>query len=92
MLSSAQKRSLSAKAHALKPVVLMGQQGLTEAVLKEIDRALLAHELIKIKLTGTDRAKKDSLGELIAQKTQATVIHIRGFLLTLYRQKLKEHS
>lgn len=89
-LTGDQKRNLSAKAHALKPVVLLGQHGLTPAVLNEIDHALQAHELIKVKLTGSDRDSKHALAEVIATKTQAEIIHIRGYLLTLYRKKLKD--
>ena len=90
MLTSSQKRSLSAKAHALKPVILLGQQGLTPAVLAETECALQAHELIKIKLTGSDRDSKYAIAEEIAKQLNASIIHIRGFLLTLYRQRPKD--
>jgi RNA-binding protein len=90
MLTGSKKRSLSAKAHALKPVVLLGQHGLTPAVMQEIERALHDHELIKIKLTGTDRESKYALADEIAKNTNASIIHIRGFLLTLYRQRPKD--
>ena len=89
-LTGDQKRSLSAKAHALKPVVLLGQHGLTPAVLNEIERALHDHELIKVKLTGSDRESKYALAEEIATQTRSTIIHVRGYLLTLHRPRPKE--
>jgi RNA-binding protein len=90
LLTGDQKRALSAKAHALKPVVLMGQHGLTPSVLSEIERALHDHELIKVRLTGSDRESKHTLAEEIASQTQSTVIHVRGYLLTLYLPRPKE--
>ena len=54
-LTSAERRSLRARAHTLKPVVQTGGQGLTEAVLAEVDIALEAHELIKLRLPGMPR-------------------------------------
>jgi len=58
MLTSAQRRALKARAHDLKPVVLLGAAGLTEMVLREIDRALGAHELVKVKVPGDDREQR----------------------------------
>ena len=50
ILTSAQRQALKARAHDLRPVVLLGAAGLTEMVLREIDRALVSHELIKVKV------------------------------------------
>jgi len=54
-LSNAEKKELRKKAHALKPVVMIGQHGLTDAVLAEIDLALNAHELIKVRVRGSEK-------------------------------------
>ena len=60
-LSNIKKKALKAKAHALKPSVIIGQHGLTEAVLAEIDVALNAHELIKVRIRGADKIKRTGL-------------------------------
>lgn len=57
-LSTKEILELKARAHHLNPVVMVGQQGLTEAVIKETDAALTAHELIKIRIFGDDRAER----------------------------------
>ena len=54
-LTSQERSALRARAHPLRPVVLLGDKGLTEAVIKEIDRNLTAHQLIKVKAAGEDR-------------------------------------
>lgn len=84
-LTPEQRKYLKAQAHALKPVVMIGTQGLTEAVVKETERALAAHELIKIRVLGDDRAVREQhLESLCATLDAAPVQHI-GKLLLLYR-------
>lgn len=80
-----QRKFLKAQAHALKPVVMIGAQGLTEAVVQETDRALKAHELIKVRVLGDDREAREAwLDELCTALDAAPVQHI-GKLLVLYR-------
>jgi RNA-binding protein len=86
MLSKLLKYELKARAHALKPVVLMGAKGLTPEVLAEIDHALLANELIKIKLTGVERADKQAVLDAITQATSADCVQLLGHVATLYRE------
>ncbi len=84
-LNLAQRKFLKSAAHHLKPVVMIGSQGLTEAVMQEASRALAAHELIKIRVLGDDRdAREAYLAELCAALNAAPVQHI-GKLLLLYR-------
>jgi RNA-binding protein len=84
-LTPEQRKYLKAQAHVLKPVVMIGTQGLTEAVVKESERALAAHELIKIRVLGDDRAVREQhLETLCATLDAAPVQHI-GKLLLLYR-------
>ncbi len=86
--SPAQIRSeFKAKAHSLKPVVLLGNKGLTEAVIAEIDAALTAHELIKIKISGQDTKTQEATVQAILEKTQASLIQTMGHTVTLHRQK-----
>lgn len=84
-LSSAQRSELRAQAHNLNPVVSIAENGLTEAVLKEIDLNLNAHELIKIRVYGDSRENRLAyLEQICAQLNAATVQHI-GKLLIVYR-------
>ncbi len=84
-LSSAQRRELRAQAHNLNPVVSIAENGLTESVLKEIDRCLTAHELIKIRVYGDSRDDRLAyLEQICADLGAANVQHI-GKLLVVYR-------
>jgi RNA-binding protein len=84
-LGPEQRKFLKAQAHALKPVVMIGSQGLTDAVIQETARALAAHELIKIRVLGDDRdAREAYLAELCTVLNASPVQHI-GKLLLLYR-------
>ena len=76
---------LRGQAHGLDPVVLLGANGLTDAVLKEIDRALLAHELIKIRVPGDEREEREAIYNEIADKLNAARIQMIGKLLVLWR-------
>ena len=67
-LSNLEKKALRAKAHSLKPSVMIGQHGLTEAVLAEIDMRLNAHELIKVRIRGVQiKIKRTGLCEQMEQ-------------------------
>jgi RNA-binding protein len=79
------RRALRARAHHLHPVVTVGQHGLTPAVLREIDVALKAHELIKVRVFSDDRhARSALLDEICAALGAAPVQHL-GKLLVLWR-------
>ncbi len=84
-LHSKQKQHLKSVAHALKPVVILGNNGLTKTLLAEIDQALNHHELIKIKIATTDREDLNLMAEAIVQKTGASHVALIGRILTLYR-------
>ena len=81
------KKELKARAHALKPVVLLGDKGLTDAVLAEIENALAYHELIKIKIPSQDRELRDKVALKIADTLKAELVQGMGQIFTLYRQK-----
>lgn len=85
MLKKSFKYQLKAKAHALKPVVLLGAKGLTPAVIQETEQTLLANELIKIKLTGVDRKDKIQVIDTLCVALQAEFIQLIGNIATLYR-------
>ena len=84
-LGQSARKALKARAHHLDPVVLIGDAGLTPAVLREIDSALKSHELIKVRMSGDDRDVRSAAYESIcAELLCAPVQHI-GKLLVLYR-------
>lgn len=85
-LDSAQKRRLRAAAHNLKPVVMVGNQGYTEAVGKAIDEALTTHELIKVRLRGMDTDDKKSTIAAICDQFDAHHIASIGGIVVLYRE------
>ncbi len=80
-----QKRWLKKQVHHLKPVVSLGQAGLTEAVLAEIELALDHHELIKVKIAAGDRALRDAFITAIASRTQADLIDRIGNTAAFFR-------
>jgi RNA-binding protein len=85
-LKSDTKKQLRAKAHALKPIVITGQAGVTEAVLNEINLGLDHHELIKVRVNAEDREQRKERSGQICEKTGAELIQSIGHVITLYRQ------
>ncbi len=88
-MNSILKKQLKAQAHPLNPVVMIGQAGLTAAVMKEIDLALDTHELIKVRI----RAERDDRRLIQAQictETQAELVQSIGQVTVLYRKNLKK--
>jgi putative YhbY family RNA-binding protein len=90
MLTPAERKALKAKAHKLDPVVHVGAKGLTDEVIAEIDRALQAHELIKVRAATLDRNAREEAFELIAQKTHAQAVQHIGKVFVLFRKKNDE--
>ena len=84
-LSPQQIREYRAQAHSLKPVVLLGGKGLTDAVLAEIDNALNHHELIKVKIPA-EREERQHIARDIADKMQAELIQTIGQIAVFYRK------
>ena len=84
-LSKKQTKFLRAKCHDLKAVIMMGQKGLTEEVLNEMEIALTHHELVKIKLSVDDRELRKQLIVEICDKTQAQEVQSIGKTLSIYR-------
>ncbi len=85
-MSPEQKKELKTQAHLLKPIIMIGQAGLTEAVLKEIEIALDIHELLKIKV----RAERDERKEIFQQisiATKSEIIQSIGQIVVVYRKK-----
>jgi RNA-binding protein len=80
-------KALKVRAHHLKPIIWLGQHGLTDAVINELDIAFNAHELIKVKIPGDDREARKLLILSIQEKLQAQLIQLVGKIVTFYRKK-----
>jgi RNA-binding protein len=85
-LTEKQRRHLKGLAHPLKPVILMGNSGLTDAVVAETDNALAHHELIKVRLPGLDREERDAALDLLSRRTRSSMVTRIGHVAVLYRR------
>ena len=85
-LSKNQTKFLRGKCHDLNPVVTLGQKGLTDAVLNELDIALDHHELVKIKLAMDDRDARKQVAEEICRHAQAEEVQTIGKTVSIYRR------
>jgi len=90
-LTSKQVRNLRAETHRLKlkPVVMIGQQGLSENVINELESSLDHHELMKIRIPGLDKSAKKSLIEEVCSKLEADLIQNIGHIVVLFRRNPK---
>ena len=84
-LSEKQLRFLRGKAHALKPVVMLGQKGLTDTVVMETMQALRDHELIKVRVRAPDRAQRDSILSALVARAACELVTRIGHVAVLYR-------
>jgi RNA-binding protein len=86
-LTARERAHLKARAHGLAPVVIVGQGGVTPSVVAETDRALTAHELIKVRVDATDRGTRAALGDELAATAGAVAVHRIGKLVILWRPR-----
>jgi putative YhbY family RNA-binding protein len=94
-LTPAERSALRAEAHGLNPVVMVGEAGLTPAVMTEIASSLDAHGLIKVRVFGDDREARVAMYEQICTELDCSPVQHIGKLLVLYRPKkeaVKERS
>ncbi|ABM33187.1 YhbY family RNA-binding protein [Paracidovorax citrulli] len=89
-LTPAERREHRANAHHLDPVVMIGGDGLTAAVQKEVDAALSAHGLIKVRILGDDRAAREQIYQQLADELNAAPIQHIGKLIVLWRPPVKK--
>jgi putative YhbY family RNA-binding protein len=90
LLTPKERQELKGRAHRLNPTVLLGAAGLSDAVLKEIDRALAAHELIKVRVPGDDRAEREQIFAAAADRLGAARVQMIGKLIVLFRPRPPE--
>jgi RNA-binding protein len=86
-LTARERAHLKARAHSLEPVVQIGGSGITDGVVAEVDRALTAHELIKVRIGGDDRADRIATGDELCERTGAAAVHRVGKILILWRPR-----
>jgi len=84
-LSEKQKKFLRGKGHGLSPLARLGNAGVTEAFLAELDRTLSRHELVKIKVNAADRAERDAALWQILDACGASLVTRIGHMALLYR-------
>lgn len=86
-LSSAERRALKARAHHLRPTVIVGEAGLTAAVLKEADLNLERHELVKLRVLTGDRTDRERLIAHLCAALTALPVQQIGRMLVVYRRR-----
>lgn len=89
-LTSKQRKELKAEAHHIRPVIQIGQHGVSEAVIRETDLALEAHELIKVQIQQGERDDRRADAATLCEATGAELVHSIGKIFILYRKKKKE--
>lgn len=89
-LTPRERAHLKARAHALEPVVQVGNAGLTDKVAAEVERALAAHELIKIRINGADRDAREAVCDAIGARADAAEVQRVGKVLVLWRPRPAE--
>jgi RNA-binding protein len=85
-ISPSQRRYLRSLAHDLHPVILLGAKGATDAVVKELDLALSHHELVKVKLSGSDKEERDAQIAFLIEGTGAESVQQIGHIVVLFRR------
>jgi len=84
-LTNNQKKFLRSMGHTLKPVVMIGQHGLTESVLAELESTMEKHELLKIKVRAQDRDEKQQMIDQIVKVSRSRLVQVIGNIVVIYR-------
>lgn len=90
-LTIQERKRLRQIGHALNPVVMIGGQGLSEAVVEETLRALNDHELIKVKVAGEDREARAAAIAALSQETEAEIVQTIGKIVLLYKKAKQQN-
>jgi RNA-binding protein len=86
-LTPRERQHLKGRAHPLEPVVKVGNAGLTDQVMAEVDRALTAHELIKVRVAGADRDAREAMCDAICARADAAEVQRVGKVVVLWRPR-----
>lgn len=92
ILTARERAFLKGKAHALEPCVHVGQSGVTDAVVRETENALTAHELIKVKIAASGREDREAQGNDLCVRTGAAAVQRVGKVLVLWRPREEEDA
>ena len=92
VLTPRERAHLKGRAHALEPIVQVGADGLSDAVAAELERALTAHELIKVKINSSDREARHATAEAICRRTGAAAVQQVGKIIVLWRPTSETES
>ena len=85
-MNNVMKKNLKAQAHHLKPVIIVGSKGVTDALIEETNIALQAHELIKIKVNGEDKRCRQAIAIALCDALTAEFIQLIGSIAIVYRK------
>ena len=88
-LTTKKRQHLKAKAHKLKPVVILGSKGLTESLCRETDEALTAHELIKVRINVADKDERKDIVTSLCERIHAELVQLIGRIAIVYRKNEK---
>ena len=91
-LTARERTHLKGRAHPLEPIVQIGHGGLSEPVVVELERALNAHGLIKVRINGDDRHLRQEIIEAIGLRTDAAIVHKVGKIVVLWRPTPEEQA
>ncbi len=89
-LTAKQKAHLRGLAHSLNPVVFVGKEGASEAVVRKVHLELLAHELVKVRVGDGAEITSEELGTVLAEGCEATLVQRIGHVVVLYRKRKKK--
>jgi RNA-binding protein len=92
VLSPRERAHLKGRAHPLEPIVQVGQGGLSDPVVRELERALDAHGLIKVRVNGDDRHARQEIIAAIGARTDAAIVHKVGKIVVLWRPMPDEQA
>jgi len=87
MLTPAQRKELKGRAHDLDPIVMIGAKGLTDEVVKEVELALKARELIKVRAPALDRDARQVAYQALCERTGAEGVQHIGKVFVIYRKR-----
>ncbi len=90
MLTGKERAGFRSQANLLKPVVMIGKDGLTESVIDQIDQVLESKELIKIKIQNNSTEDARNVADEVARELQAEVVQVIGGIIVLYRESEEE--
>ena len=90
VLSTRERTRLKARAHPLEPVMQVGKTGVQEAVVAELERALTAHELVKVKINEPDRDARQEIAVTLSDRTSSALVQRVGKIVVLWRPRPEE--